>query len=97
MTRKEVFKKEEIYEQIITKTTGKQVIKWQLVPRTCNFPLVINRLVAKSCLTLCNPMDSSPPGSSVFETSKARILEWVAISFFRGIFSIKGSNPCLLY
>ena len=39
--------------------------------------------VAQSCLTLCNPMDFSPPGSSVHGIFKARILEWVAISFFR--------------
>ena len=33
------------------------------------------------CLTLCDPMDSSPPGSSVHGILQARILEWVAISF----------------
>ena len=32
----------------------------------------------------CNPMDYSPPGSSIHETYQARILEWVAISFSRG-------------
>ena len=31
----------------------------------------------------CDPMDCSPPGSSVLGISQARILEWVAISFFR--------------
>ena len=34
--------------------------------------------------TLCDPMDCSPPGSSVCEISQARILDWVAISFSRG-------------
>ena len=38
-------------------------------------------LATKSCLTLCNPMDCSPPGSSVQGISQARILESVAISF----------------
>ena len=38
------------------------------------------RLVTKLCLTLCDPMDYSPPGPSV----QARILEWVAISFSTG-------------
>ena len=38
---------------------------------------------AQSCLTLCNPMDYSPPGSSVHGIFQARILEWVAISFSR--------------
>ena len=36
-------------------------------------------LVTQSCLTLCDPMDCSPPGSSIHEISQARILEWVAI------------------
>ena len=35
----------------------------------------------QSCPTLCNPTDSSPPGSSVHRILEARILEWVAISF----------------
>ena len=40
-------------------------------------------LVPQSCLTLCDPTDCSPPGSSVYGVSQARILEWVAISFSR--------------
>ena len=40
--------------------------------------------VAQSCPTLCDPMDCSPPGSSVHVILQARILEWVAISFSRG-------------
>ena len=39
---------------------------------------------AWSCLTLCNPMDWSQPGSSVHGTFQARILEWVTISSSRG-------------
>ena len=38
-------------------------------------------LVAQSCLTICNPMDCIPPGSSVHGILQARILEWVAIPF----------------
>ena len=38
------------------------------------------KIITQSCLSLCNPMDCSPPGSSV----QARILEWTAISFSRG-------------
>ena len=41
-------------------------------------------LVTKSCLTLCDTMDCSPPGSSVHDVLQARILEWVAILFSRG-------------
>ena len=40
--------------------------------------------VAQSCLTLCDPMDCSPPNSSVHGILQARILKWVAISFSRG-------------
>ena len=35
----------------------------------------------QSCPTLCDPIDSSPPGSPVPEILQARTLEWVAISF----------------
>ena len=37
--------------------------------------------VAQSCLTLCDPMDCSPPGSSVHGILQARGLEWGAIAF----------------
>ena len=37
----------------------------------------------QSCLTLCDPMDCSLPGSSVHGISQARTLEWVALSFSR--------------
>ena len=40
--------------------------------------------VAQLCLALCDPMDCSPPGSSVHGILQARILEWVAISSSRG-------------
>ena len=43
-------------------------------------------LVTKSCLTLCYPVDCSPPGSSVHGISQARVLEWVAIPFSKGSF-----------
>ena len=39
--------------------------------------------VTKSCPTLCNPVNCSPPGSSVHRSSQARILDWVAVSFSR--------------
>ena len=41
-------------------------------------------LVAKSYLTLCDPVHGSPPGSSIHGILQARTLEWVAISFSRG-------------
>ena len=40
-------------------------------------------LVTQLCLTLCNPMDYSPPGSTVHELLQARILEWIVFPFSR--------------
>ena len=40
--------------------------------------------LAQSCLTLCDPMDSSLPSSAVHGIFQARILEWAGISFSRG-------------
>ena len=40
--------------------------------------------VAQSCPTPCDPMNCSPPGSSVHGILQARILEWLAISCSRG-------------
>ena len=44
----------------------------------------ITCVCAKSCLTLCDAMDCSPPGSSVHGILQARILEWVAMLSSRG-------------
>ena len=47
-------------------------------------PLIIeDRASCSVMLTLCDPMDYSPPGSSVYEIFQAGILEWVALSFSR--------------
>ena len=40
--------------------------------------------VTQSCPTLCDPIDCSLPDSSVHGILQARVLEWVAIAFFRG-------------
>ena len=45
----------------------------------------------------CDPMDCSPPGSSVLGILQARILEWVAIALFQGIFLTQELNLCLLH
>ena len=56
-------------------------------------------LVAQSCLTLCDPMDCSPPGSSVHGILQTRVLEWVAMPSTRifptrGTTRISGSLSC---
>ena len=53
-------------------------------------------MCAQSCPTLCNPMDCSPPGSSVHGIFQARILEWVAMPP-PGDLPDQGSNPHLLH
>ena len=64
-------------------------------PGSC-YPVVVWSL--SHVLLFCNLMDhSSPPGSSVHGISRARILEWVAIPFSRGIFLTQGSNLDLLH
>ena len=56
-------------------------------------------LVAQLCLTLCDPMDYSPPGSSVHGILWTRILKWVAILISRRPFrprdGFKTSSPAL--
>ena len=52
----------------------------------CHFLLQCRKVkseseVAQSCLTLCDPMDCSLPGSSIHGTLQARVLEWGAIAF----------------
>ena len=52
-------------------------------------------LVAQSCLTLCNPMDCSPPGSSVYGDSSGKNTGVGCHSLLQRIFPIQGSNPGL--
>ena len=51
------------------------------IPSTLHWKMLLLPLSLQSCPTLCDPMDSSPSGSSVHGILQARILEWVAISF----------------
>ena len=50
------------------------------------------RSITQSCLTLCSPVDCSPPGSSVHGIFQARILKWVAISFSRGSYPLRNQT-----
>ena len=49
----------------------------------------------QSCLTLCDPIGSSPPGSSIPGILPGRILEWVAISFSNAYTHAKSLKLCL--
>ena len=48
--------------------------------------------VAQSCLTLCDPLDCSPPGSSIRGILQAGIPEWVAVSFSKSAVERGGWN-----
>ena len=83
---------EEYYEQLYAnklKDQNKFFAKHKLlIPKLTqeemNRPITIKGTeseVAQSCPTLSDPMDCSPPGSSVHGIFQARTLEWVAISF----------------
>ena len=52
--------------------------------------MALSLLVAWLCLTLCDPVDCSPPGSSIHGIFQARILEWISISSSRGY---HGTSP----
>ena len=61
----------------------RQFLRRWLGARKSILSVKVLALVGKLCPTLCHPMDCSLPGSSVHGISKARILEWVAISSSR--------------
>ena len=69
---------------------GRAAILCMLVHLTHGIPsygdhaMTLESEVAQLCPTLCNPMDYSLPGSSIYGILQARILKWVAISFSRG-------------
>ena len=58
---------------------SKEATLWKTITSTAAAAAAVKSL--QSCLTLCDPIDSSPLGSSVPGILLARILEWVAISF----------------
>ena len=53
-------------------------------------------ILSQSCPTLWDPMDCNSPASSVHGISQIRILQWVALSYPRGILPTQGSNSSLL-
>ena len=69
---------------------------WGTLLSLAAFPLLIFKkvvLITQSCLTLCDPMDCSPPGSSVHGILWARIVEWIAIPFSRGFSRLRNQTP----
>ena len=60
---------------------GRGKESWKLLGLLC---MHVHAKSLQSCLTVCDPMDCSPPGSSVHGVLQARILEWVALPSSRG-------------
>ena len=64
-----------------SRTTNLSSFSVSLFVLKYNVPAAAAAKSFQSCLTLCDPMDGSPPGSPVPGILQARTLEWVAISF----------------
>ena len=60
------------------------MIKIEITPQNHDRHYLTATVLTQSCLTLCDPRDCSPEGSSVLEIFQATILEWVAISSSSG-------------
>ena len=65
---------------------------WQEVSRS----ICVSAKLLQLCLILCDPMDYSPPGSSVHGSLQARMLEWVAMPSSRGS-SLARDRTCISY
>ena len=71
------------------------LIQTDLVRQVTSFVFCVR---VQLCLTLCNPMDCTPPGSSLsMEFSRQEHWSWVAISYFQRIFLTQESNSHILY
>jgi len=66
-------------ESVDTNISQRLYIQGKALPSTKYDPAAAKSL--QSCLTLCDPIDGSPPGSPIPGILQARTLEWVAISF----------------
>ena len=70
---------------------------WFLLYTNVNQPCAVLCLVAQSCPTLCNPMDHSPPGSSVHRDSPGKNTGVGCYVLLQEIITTQGLNPGLLH
>ena len=68
--------------------------QWMRILASCSYAVLC--LVTQVCLTVCDLMDCSLPGSSVLGDSPSKNTGVGSLSFFQGIFPTQGSNPGLL-
>ena len=69
------------------------VITYEVTWLILGLMLCVSAKLLQSCLTLCDPMDCSPPGLSVHGILQARVLEWVAIFLLQGDLPHPGIEP----
>ena len=69
------------------------IVLWEF---PCTLYFAVLCLVTQSCLTLCDPMDYSLPGSSVHGDSPGQNTGMGCQALLQGIFPTQGSNPCLM-
>ena len=86
-----------LYPEVPRKGVGKGSLPGTTRAELATSSHFLLELVTQSCLTLCDPMDCSPPGSSVHGILQARILEWVAISSSRGSSQPSRDRTCNCY
>ena len=78
---------------ILANSLGKVQLYSKYYSKYCSCKINLwKKVKALVCPTLCGPMNSSSPGFSVHEILQARILEWIAIPFSRGIFATQESS-----
>ena len=74
-----------VVEKIIFLKTANEILVWEshtkILLKYINIVAAAAAKLPQSCLTLCDPIDSSPPGSTIPGILQARTPEWAAISF----------------
>ena len=79
---------------LLSMHNGMEIVEWYTLENTC---CKLKVLVAQLCLTLCDPMDCSPPGSSVHGDSPGKNTRVDCYGLLQGNFPNQGSNPGLLH
>ena len=95
MVRDWILQFSEAFYCLIMAISRKLQFPWRKCLAFQLYILCVLWLVAQPGLTLCDPMDCSPPGSSVHGDSPGKITEVGCHALLQGIFPIKGSNPGL--
>ena len=67
----------------------------RIICRSIHVAVFMHAKLLQLSLILCDPVDYSPPGSSVHGILQARILEWVAMPSSRGSFRLRTQTPVL--